>query len=189
MEWPWQYSFPPFYTLQPNEDTKKKQVDAWSDLIIKYCKEKRIYQLDLAEASNTELFNNKQIERKCSPELLNEIFEHLIKNNRAEWILTPNVSSKNLKNVSPNTSIRKCFIYWHTLNEWANLIYDYVNRNGLQNSVCTFYELTESNDCRKEEFFNLDKSILKKALNILNGQKKAEIIYLDENTDEGVKFF
>jgi hypothetical protein len=35
----------------------------------------------------------------------------------------------------------------------------------------------------------LDKSILKKALNILNGQKKAEIIYLDENTDEGVKFF
>ena len=188
MEWPWQYNFPPFFTLQPNEDTKNKQIDAWCDLILKYGREKRIFQLDLVEALNTELFNNKQIDRKCSVELINEVFEQLIKNNRAEWILPNNLSSKNLKNI-PQSTNRKCFIYWHTLDEWAKLIYDYVNRNGLQNTVCTFYELTESSDCKKEEFFNLDQLVLKKALNILNGQKKAEIIYLDESTDEGVKFF
>ena len=50
MEWPWQYNFPPFFTLQPNEDTKNKQIDAWCDLILKYGREKRIFQLDLVEA-------------------------------------------------------------------------------------------------------------------------------------------
>ena len=28
----WQVSFPPFYTLQKNEETRKKQLDAWSSL-------------------------------------------------------------------------------------------------------------------------------------------------------------
>ena len=28
----WQLSFPPFYTLQKNEETRKKQLDAWSSL-------------------------------------------------------------------------------------------------------------------------------------------------------------
>ena len=189
MEWPWQYNFPPFFTLQLNEDTKKKQIEAWCDLILKYCREKRIFQLDLTEALNTELFSNTKIDRKCSAELINAIFDVLIKKNRAEWILTANVSSKNLKNQPTSSANRKCFIYWHTLDEWAKLIYDYVNRNGLQNTVCTLYELTESSDCKKEEFFKIDKSLFKKALNVLHQQKKAEMIYLDENSDEGVKFF
>lgn len=189
MEWPWQYNFPPFFTLQLNEDTKKKQIDAWCDLILKYCREKRIFQLDLAETLNTELFSNSKIDRKCSPELINEIFEQLLQKNRAEWIMPPSLSSKNNKTSQQNSTNRKCYIYWHTLDEWAKLIYDYVNRNGLQNTVCTFYELTESNDCKKEEFFKIDKSLFKKALNVLHQQKRAEIIYLDENSDEGVKFF
>jgi ESCRT-II complex subunit VPS25 len=185
MEWPWQYHFPPFFTLQPNEDTRKKQLDAWCDIILNYCKQNRIYELDLVEAQNQELFNNKKIDRKCSIELMTQIIDTLLKQSKAEWI-----GVLNDKKASPGAkSIRnKCYIYWHTLDEWAKLVYDYVNRSGLQNSVCTFYELSESSDVRKEEFFKLDKEVLRKALTILQQQRKAELIQLDDG-EYGVKFF
>ncbi len=32
--WPWQFSFPPFFTLQPNEDTRRKQTDAWCQHVL-----------------------------------------------------------------------------------------------------------------------------------------------------------
>ena len=184
MEWPWQYNFPPFFTLQPNEDTKKKQLDAWCDLILSYCKQNRIYELDLVESQNHELFSNKKIDRKCPLEFIQLIIDTLVKQNRAEWILSSDLSHKNLKNIAPSLKNRKCYIYWHTLDEWAKLVYDYVNRNAMQNTVCTFYELTESDDCKREPFFKLDKEILRRALLVLQNQRKAELIYLDDENSE-----
>ena len=190
MEWPWQYSFPPFFTQQPNEDTRKKQLDAWCDLILAYCKHHRVYELDLIEAQNQELFSNKQIDRKCPLDFTSLIIDTLVKKNRAEWILSSELSHKNLKSVSPSLKNRRCYIYWHTLEEWSKLIYDYVNRNGMQNTVCTFYELTEASECKREPFYKLDKEVLRRALLLLQQQRKAEIIQLDDgNSEQGVKFF
>jgi ESCRT-II complex subunit VPS25 len=192
MDWPWQYSFPPFFTLQPNEDTRKKQLDAWCDLILAYCKQNRLYGLDLHEAQNSDLFFNRKIDRKCSLEFVSEIIEELVRRSQAEWT----ASSSNEKGTKSNSSSslllknRKCMILWHTLDEWAKLIYDYVNRNSLQNTVCTFYELSESSDTKREEFHKLDKEILRRALLVLQNQRKAELIQLDDvNCEYGVKFF
>lgn len=184
MEFPWQYNFPPFFTIQPNEDTKKKQLEVWCDLVLAYCKQKKMFKLDLIHAQNTELFTNKTLDRKCSIELITLIIDQLVKQKRAEWIVQSGESPSKMK------TFRKCYILWHTLDEWAKLIYDYVNRNGLQNSVCTFYELSESDEVRKEEFFRIDQEVLKKSILILQQAKKAEIIYLDDaNSEPGVKFF
>ncbi len=184
MEWPWQYNFPPFYTLQPNEDTKKKQIDAWCDLVLQYCKENRIYQLDLVESQMNELFNNKKIDRKCSIELITAIITELINRGRAEWF---NEASKSPKKTANRTD--KCIILWHSLGEWAKLIYDYVNKNSLQNTVCTFYELTESKEVRNEKFYKINNVIFRKALHILEDQHKAEVFQLDSESELGVKFF
>jgi ESCRT-II complex subunit VPS25 len=197
MEFPWQYNFPPFFTIQPNEDTRKKQIDAWCDLVLAYCKQKRIYQLDIADSLTSELFSNKKIDRKCSPELATLIIEELVKRNRAEWIPSKADSSSSLSSRKSNqqaaaaasSNSRKCFVYWNSLSEWANLIYKYVCDNAMQNTVCTFYELTESSDCQSEEFFRIDSSVLLKVLGILQQQKKAEVISLDGAGDHGVKFF
>ncbi|CAF0776932.1 unnamed protein product [Brachionus calyciflorus] len=163
LDFPWQYNFPPFFTLQPNEDTKRKQLDAWCDLVLNYCKFKRIYQLDLNEAQNTELFSNKKLDRKCSLELISVILDQLVKANRAEWVM-----SGEGKNVKKTT---KCFIYWFSLDEWAKLLYEYVNKNSLQNTVCTIYELIDGDEVRKEPFYKLDRQIFFK------------------NSEPGVKFF
>ena len=63
-EWPWQYSFPPFFTIQLNGDTRRKQLEAWCDLVLKYCKDSKTYILDVNEASSSRLFNNQKINRK-----------------------------------------------------------------------------------------------------------------------------
>lgn len=190
MEFPWQYSFPPFFTLQPNEDTRKKQLDAWCDLVLAYCKQKRLFQMDIVESQSSELFNNRKIDRKCTLELIVTIVDELVKLGRAEWIPSRDSAGRTQKSPPQQSSSRRtCYIYWHTLEEWSKLIYDYVVRNGMQNTVCTLYELTESADCKKEEFYKLDPDVLKKSLAILEQKRKAEMIYLDDNTDQGVKFF
>jgi ESCRT-II complex subunit VPS25 len=147
MEWPWQYSFPPFFTLQVNEDTKKKQIDAWCDLVLVYCKLNHLFQIDLVESQNSELFSNKKIDRKCSFDLINIIVDELIKRGRAEW-LSNESSGKILKNFAPKSQV---FIFWQTVDEWARIIYEYVKRKALQNTVCTFYELIDSKDNQNEK--------------------------------------
>lgn len=181
MEFPWQHNFPPFFTLQPNEDTKRKQIDAWCSLVIDYCKLKRIYQFDLNEMQTSELFLNKKLERKCSLDLICAIVDELVKRNRAEWQFSGIGKSSKRTN--------KCFIYWHTLDEWAQKIYDYVIRHSLQNTVCTMYELIDSDEVKKESFYRIDRQIFLKCIKILENLRKAELIHLDDNDEPGIKFF
>ena len=37
MDWPWEYSFPPFFTLQPHHPSRQKQIQSWKHLVIAYC--------------------------------------------------------------------------------------------------------------------------------------------------------
>lgn len=34
-------------------------------------------------------------------------------------------------------------VYWHSLDEWGNLVYNWACNNGMNNSVCTLFELRE----------------------------------------------
>lgn len=189
MEFPWHYNFPPFFTIQPNEDTRKKQLDAWCDLVLGYCKQKRIFKLDIVDSLSSELFSNKKIDRKCSPELVTMIIDELVRRQRAEWY-DPSTQPSPPKKSAPQPSRKSCLIYWNSLDEWAKLIYEYVNRSGLQNTVCTFYELTESDDSRREPFHKIDPIVLRKALSLLQQQRKAEMFGLDGDVEhQGVKFF
>jgi ESCRT-II complex subunit VPS25 len=179
----WQYDFPPFFTMQPNEKTRFKQVDTWCDLVLDYCKQNRIFELDVVEAQNTELFSNKKIDRKLNIEFICLVIDELRKLHKAEWI--DNVSDAKQKQQKPP---RKCLVLWHTIDEWSKLIYDYVCKSTLQNTVCTFYELVESDDVRNEEFFKINLVLFKKALGLLQIQHKAEVFIIDDGS-EGVKFF
>ena len=60
-EWPWQYSFPPFFTIQPNLDTREKQLEAWCNLVLAYCKYTKEYVLDVKIVVNSPLFSNQTI--------------------------------------------------------------------------------------------------------------------------------
>ena len=76
-EFPWQHNFPPFYTLQPNAETRKKQLEAWRSIVLDYCQSKNLTTLDLREIGQSELFNNTQIKRRLSEEALAAVFNEL----------------------------------------------------------------------------------------------------------------
>ncbi|CAE1331094.1 VPS25 [Acanthosepion pharaonis] len=171
-EWPWQYNFPPFFTIQPNIDTRKKQLEAWCFLIHDYCKHHKLYSLDVTEIQSSDLFYNKKINRKLSSDSLLTVLDELKKKGHLEWA---------------DKSKRQFTIVWRTQEEWGKLIYKYVVYNGLTDTVCTLYELTEGEDTVDREFHGLERPLLVKALKTLENEGKAELINIDGN--EGVKFF
>ena len=51
-----------FFRIQPNKDTRAKQLDDWCELVLKYFKFHFLHKLDVTEAMNGQLFYNKSIE-------------------------------------------------------------------------------------------------------------------------------
>ncbi|NXG19859.1 VPS25 protein, partial [Grallaria varia] len=111
-------------------------------------------------------------QRKLPLEAIQVVLEELRKNGNLEWL------DKN------KTSF---LIMWRRPEEWGKLIYHWVSRNGLTNSVFTLYELASGDDTEGEEFHGLDEAVLLRALQALQQEHKAEIITLDDG--RGVKFF
>ncbi|XP_015741548.1 vacuolar protein-sorting-associated protein 25 [Coturnix japonica] len=170
--WPWQYNFPPFFTLQPNGDTRQKQLAAWCALALAYSRRQRLAAMTLREAQDSPLFANRRLQRKLPPDAIQVVLEELRKNGNLEWL------DKN------KTSF---LIMWRRPEEWGKLIYQWVSKNGLTNSVFTLYELISGDDTANEEFHGLDEAMLLRALQALQQEHKAEIITLDDG--RGVKFF
>ncbi|XP_067931782.1 vacuolar protein-sorting-associated protein 25-like [Watersipora subatra] len=171
--WPWQHDFPPFYTIQPNAETRRKQQEAWCSLILSYCKHKKTHQLDIAEISSSLLFHNKSIERRLAKEHIIELLDKLAKEGHVEW---------------QDVSKTGCLVMWRTPAEWGKLIYDWVKGFGMLNTVCTLYELTNGDDSEGQEFHGIEHWLLIRALKTLQATGKAELISLGQGND-GVKFF
>ncbi|XP_039372214.1 vacuolar protein-sorting-associated protein 25 isoform X1 [Mauremys reevesii] len=158
--------------LQPNVDTRQKQMTAWCSLVLSYCRINKQYTMTVMEAQESPLFNNRKLQRKLPMESIQVVLEELRKKGNLEW-LDKNKSS--------------FLIMWRRPEEWGKLIYQWVSKNGLTNSVFTLYELSNGDDTENEEFHGLEESMLLRALQALQQEHRAEIITLDEG--RGVKFF
>lgn len=118
---------------------------------------------------DTELFANETISRKLSNEGKLQVLEELAKTQNA----TPLDKKKT-----------QWEVYWHTLDEWANLIYNWAVANGQTNTIFTLFDLTNGDSTVGEEFYGLDERVLVKALKVLEARGKCVVF---EN-NEGVKF-
>lgn len=49
--------------LQPNVDTRQKQLTAWCSLVLSYCRLNKLYTMTVAEAQEGPLFNNRKLQR------------------------------------------------------------------------------------------------------------------------------
>lgn len=167
--YPWEYNFPPFFTIQPNLETRKAQLEAWRSLILDYCQHHNIHQLHLRDCLNKTPFHNESIDRRLSLESLKLIINSLVEKKYAEWL-----------------NSESCLIYSRPPEQWAKIISDYVKEKSLYNMVLTFYELLEGDSTKDREFHHLDETIFLKALKILEKSGKAAVIEMDGH--KGVKF-
>lgn len=199
------YNFPPFFTKQPNAATFEAQLQQWEDVILGYCKANKVWILsdtgskiisqslsdddddnnnnedyddDYAADATTKrefnIFRNDEINRHASTELINDIIAHLVKSKHAEW-------------VNPGNKKQGLLILWNTIEEWAYLLYDWIDTSGQNGTILTIYELQRGDISKSQEFSGMCTPTLIKVLETLVKQGKATLLK-DEGKISGVKF-
>ncbi|KAI2800542.1 hypothetical protein RDWZM_009110 [Blomia tropicalis] len=179
----WQYEFPPFFTIQPNDETRRLQMDAWCEIILDHCRRNRQFVLNIGESLTTPPFRNNSIDRALTEESLITILNDMMKRGRIEWIHNNESTEKKKKDSEPvGTS---CLVYWNKPEEWAEIIHNWAVSKGYSNTVCTFYEIVDD-DNSDESLSGLDQRILLKSCQLLERDGKATVMKLDNSF--GVKF-
>lgn len=117
-DYPSIYNFPPFFTKQPNETVFKSQLEKWGEIIVQYCEAGKIWKLDKDDG----IFNNKEIDRKASEELVGDIFQYLQDSGKLGM---------------------DGWMWWKSDEEWAEMVRLWVDGNGLVGTVMTLEEIGE----------------------------------------------
>lgn len=176
-EFPPTYSFPPFFTPQPNAQTRSAQLSKWSLLIQSYCRHYKIFKLLLSDALESPLFNNAKLKRRLSAQDAKAVIDYMASkegDNRAEWIGPPSEKSS-------------AWIWWRKPEEWAGVLEAWVDDTGQKGTVLTLYELVEGEATERQEFHGMDMEVLRKSLGTLVKKGKAQVF--GGEGQEGVKFF
>ncbi|KAH8394666.1 hypothetical protein KR222_001346 [Zaprionus bogoriensis] len=170
-QWPWEYSFPPFFTLQPHEETRQQQLKVWSDLFLKYLKHTNKFTIGIND-QNLPLFSNESIKRRLPPELILQVLEKLQQSGHAAPL---------------DKRRQEWHVYSCTLEEYGNMIYDWIQETGQTNTICTLYEIASGESTSSLGFHGVDEAVLLNALRILEEKGQCELIEMDGS--HGVKFF
>ncbi|KAJ8568183.1 hypothetical protein K7X08_020905 [Anisodus acutangulus] len=165
------FNYPPYFTLQPVRETREKQIQLWKELIIDFCRTQKIFVIGLEE--DFPLFSNPAIERSLSHEARMAFLSALVYDGRAEWM---------------DKGHRKCLVLWHRIQDWADLIVDFVKEYGLEDSVMTVEEIRSGTESRGTELQGMDRTVLMRALKLLEHKGKLAIFKGSSADDEGVKF-
>ncbi|KAM6556561.1 hypothetical protein CsatB_003580 [Cannabis sativa] len=165
------FNYPPYFTLQPVRDIREKQIQLWKELILEYCRFQKIFVVGLEE--DFPLFSNTVIERFLSHEAREAFLSAVVSEGRGEWL---------------DKGHRKCLILWHRIQEWADIVLNFVKDNGLEDSVMTVEEIRSGIESRGTELHGIDRTILMRALKLLEQKGKLAIFKGSSADDEGVKF-
>ncbi|XP_005183387.1 vacuolar protein-sorting-associated protein 25-like [Musca domestica] len=170
-QWPWEYTFPPFFTLQPHEETRQQQLNVWSELFLKYLKHLNKFTVNINEGSFP-LYYNESLNRRLSPSMILQILQKLQSTGHAQPL---------------DKKRQEWQVYWHTLEEYGNMIYDWIQETGQTGSVCTLYEIANGESTEDKEFHGIDENVLVNVLRLLEDKGRCELIEMDGSY--GVKFF
>lgn len=125
---PREYHFPAFFTRQTNLTTHHAQLTKWSSLVLSYARHNRLFRLTVSNAAESDLFHNKSLNRRLQLPDIRELFDFMIKEKRAEYVL----GGQDV-----------VLLYWRTVDEWASLVEGYVDETAQKGSVLTVYEISE----------------------------------------------
>ncbi|GAA5845034.1 hypothetical protein JCM3766R1_004855 [Sporobolomyces carnicolor] len=189
------YSFPPFFTKQPNEQTWQHQRRQWSDLILSYARFTKTFHLSLAAAGGAidnpetefEPFHNRDLNRTLARPVALEILKDMTLSNppTVEFISSSSAAAAGSGDASKQPTA--CYLWWKSPRDWSDTIYEWVRATGQTNSILTLYELTENDPSL--EFYKMPEPLLRRVLDLLQKQGKCQVLKgtLGEEGD-GVKF-
>ncbi|MHA1319966.1 MAG: hypothetical protein ACTSQ1_09150 [Promethearchaeota archaeon] len=161
-DYPWleekRYIF--MYSI-PNKKTKLKDYESWksewSKVLFDYARYAILHILYLRQSESEKPFSNFEDRKKA----LEEIAEELIKKEQAEWL---------------SKSKEKLRVYWKSLDNWAEEIYDWVMEISPLEPILIF-EIRESN----KAFSKLPNDDIIKIFKMLEKEKRGKIIRLEDD--------
>jgi ESCRT-II complex subunit VPS25 len=164
------WSFPPFFTIQTVSSTREKQLKLWKDLVLNFCICNNMYNLNV---STFPYFKNDAINRKLSPEGIEAVVNYLITEGNGEW------------EDRSNASLR---LIWRTPEALAAEVYTWGCNVDIIGTVFTVYEIHAGEDYQDSGFYGVDPVLLRRALTVLEANKKCRIIPGSSSDEDGVKF-
>jgi len=167
------YSWPFFFTIQKDGETKRKQLTMWSDLTVKFCQDNKIWKLD-KNIFFENLGKNPKINRKLNTNSIDTIFGAMVQSKRAKYV---NEKDRN-----------EIFILWKSIAEWEEFIYSAAVKRGTLDKLETLDYICEDDENKNEEYYQIDKQLLIIILKDLEKQKKCSLIG-DNDEYVGVKFY
>jgi ESCRT-II complex subunit VPS25 len=166
------YDFPPLFTLQPNQSSKRKQLGIWRDIL----KSRDIYIF----TTHSEVFQNHKISRQFDPYGVNELCAFLIEENLGEWLKE---KEKFLFFQSPLTVLGGRLLKW-------------IDESGRMGTVETLLSIT--NEWQDYEEQGVPIELVYRMCKYLEMERKCEVFTDEVSHDEsrceslesiGVKFF
>jgi ESCRT-II complex subunit VPS25 len=174
------YQFPPFFTLQPVEETRGKQLQMWQDLLCSYLQhhhansKKSVSVLNVNSDAKLDLFHNAGIRRGLTPDAIRAVLQHFCDQGFGRWL-----------DARERT---QCCCSWQTSSSWAAELFKYADDTGQLNAMMTVYELVEGDETRRYGFHGLAPGTCLAALQWLQQERKATLKMADDPAECGVKF-
>lgn len=158
------YDFPPLYTRQPNSLIRKQQLNSWTDIILNYARENRIWLMShdgkpLDPEQDYCIFINKKIQRYVQGPFIDEIWSHAVQ-----------------KGFAVRRSADSYFIFWKSLDSWSSLILQWFETGGKLNQVTTIYEIVSDEQSANYEFHGMNESVCELVLSKLVESGRASLI-------------
>lgn len=148
---PREYSYPPFFTRQPNLTIHHAQLTKWAALVLAYARHHRLFRIALSAAADSDLFFNRRLDRRLAPPDIRELVDFMRKDGRAEYLRGGSGGGGDDSSAATASTAAAgdvVFLYWRKPEEWAALVEAYVEETAQKGSVLTVYELTEGENTR-----------------------------------------
>jgi ESCRT-II complex subunit VPS25 len=175
------YSFPPFFTRQPNPVTRSAQYASWSAHILSYSRHHHLWTLSLFDALPTPLFTNSTLNRSLSLPDAQDILSWMASpegGERIEWLAAGKGGGR---------SKDRCFVFWRKPDEWAREVEAWVADTGQNGSVLTVYEIAHGEASRGQEWWGMERELLVQS--VMCSVKRGKAVVLGEGEEMGVKYF
>ena len=162
---PKHWGFPPFFTLQPTEETRLKQLRLWRELVLAYHERQGLYSM--GAPSTFPLFRNDALNRQLSPEGVEAVVRSLLEAREAEW-----------EDAETRTNL---LIFWKTPEALAREIAQWAAQ-----TLTKFDSIVPVVDIHNDEtspFYGVDEALVLRALEVL--EREGKLLLIDR---VGVKF-
>lgn len=168
------YSWPFFFTLQKHSETRRKQLSMWAELILKFCKDNKVWRLSKSVFYEN-LGKNPKINRRISLDSIDIIFASMVQKQSAMYVTQNNRD--------------EVFILWKTLNEWEEFLYSSAVTRHSIGKLETLQGISQDDEYEKEEFYQIDRDLLVLILQSLEKKGKCFLVTeKDSNVFVAVKF-